>query len=54
VLGLEIAATLSTSAPVTVVEAAEGLLVRAFPQGGATAEVLAGMTDETPPIGMPR
>jgi len=46
VLGLEIAATLSTSAPVTVVEAAEGLLVRAFPQGGATAEVLAGMHRE--------
>lgn len=46
VLGLEIAATLSTSAPVTVVEAADGLLVRAFPQGGATAEVLAGMHRE--------
>jgi 3-phenylpropionate/trans-cinnamate dioxygenase ferredoxin reductase component len=43
VLGLEIAATLSTSAPVTVVEAADGLLVRAFPRGGATAEMLAGM-----------
>jgi 3-phenylpropionate/trans-cinnamate dioxygenase ferredoxin reductase subunit len=43
VLGLEIAATLSTAAAVTVVEAADGLLVRAFPRGGATAEVLAEM-----------
>jgi 3-phenylpropionate/trans-cinnamate dioxygenase ferredoxin reductase component len=43
VLGLEIAATLSTSAPVIVVEAADRMLVRAFPRGGATAEVLAGI-----------
>jgi len=46
VLGLEIAATLSATAAVTVVEAADGLLVRAFPRGGATAEVLAQMHHE--------
>jgi 3-phenylpropionate/trans-cinnamate dioxygenase ferredoxin reductase subunit len=46
VLGLEIAATLSTTAAVTVVEAADGLLVRAFPRGGATPQVLAEMHHE--------